>query len=592
VTRAVATARAGTGAEAAGWRGVFASTIGAVEAHSAVAVIFVASAWAILETWPVITQFGTTIYGTPGDATGTVGLYWWWEYAARHGLSVFDNTMQGVPLGSGWDTIPFNVLPIAILTPLALLFGPIAAYNVEILSSFPLTAWPTYLLGRQLGLTRLAAAFSGLAFATIPFHIQKAMGHAGQTHMEFFPATLLFLVRWRQGGSRWNLAAAGAVAGLQLWMDFYFTAILVLLVAVAFVASAVLRDPRWRTTRSQLQAHLAAGGIILLVASAFLPLAIVFAHRPSTAGYLATAQQAAAPVIRSEGEVALYSARLQFYFMPLHDNPLVPAALNNWEIAHLHGNNFVEASLFMGYTVMALALAGLLTQRWRFPSVVLAAIGLAGFLFSLPPDWSLPVVRIHAPSHYLYLLVPLIRVYSRFGVLAVFAGTGLAGFGYAVLQNRARNALRPLVLAVPFVLVALEFNNVPPAHTTPILPAPAEYAWLKSQPPGTLIEYPIDGPDANRQEIATRQYALYQSVHEHAMFNTGQTNGPAADRAPQLEPYYGIGVVNQLSALHIQYVFVHRDAYATDGWSLPQHVDGLQYVTTLGDTDIYLVTGG
>ena len=368
MTEAVTTPKLSTNRESRAAASLYETAAAAVRAHPVMAVVLAAIAWAIVETWPVVTQLNVTIFGTPGDATGTVGLYWWWAYAARHGLSLFDNTLQGVPLGSGWETIPFSVLPMAIFTPLALAFGPIVAYNLELLSSFPLTAWTTYLLGRRMQLPALAAAFAGLAFAAVPFHIQKAMGHAGQTHMELFPAALLFLVRWRQGGSRWNLAAAGAVAGLQLWIDFYFTAILVLLVAIFFLVSGVMSDSRWPTWASQLRGQIAAGAIVLLVAGAFLPLAVVFAHRPSSADYVGTAQQAATPVIRTEGEVALYSARLQFYVTPPHDNPLVPGAVSNWETAHLHGNNFVEASLFIGYTVIVLALLAVLVRRLQFPN--------------------------------------------------------------------------------------------------------------------------------------------------------------------------------------------------------------------------------
>lgn len=561
-------------------------------AHPLIAVVVTACVWAIVETWPVTSELNRSIFGTPGDATGTVALYWWWEYAARHGLSLFDNSLQGVPLGSGWDSIPFSVLPVAVITPIAVALGPIAAYNLEILSSFPLTAWITYLFGRRMELPVLSAAFTALAFTAVPLHIQKAMGHAGQTHMELFPATLLFLVRWRQGGSRWNLVGAGAMAGLQLWIDFYFTAILVLLVAVFLVVSGFLRSPRWPGALPQLRGHISAAGIVLVTASLFLPLAVVFAHRPTSAGYLQTAQQAAAPVIRTEGEVALYSARLQFYVMPPHDNPLVPDAVRNWEANHLHGSNFVESALFIGYTVIALAIIGVMVRRFDFVVVLGVAVGLAGFVFSLPPDWAIPAIKLHAPSHYLYLLVPLIRVYSRFGVLVLLASSLLAGVGYSILEQRVRSTLRPVLLVAPFLLVALEFNNVPPSHITAILPAPPEYTWLRSEPAGTLIEYPLQGPDSQRQEIESRQYSLYQSVHEHATFNTAVSVGPAADQAPQLEPYYASGVVQQLQSLKIHYVFVHRTDYLADGRLLPEDVQGLEYVTTLGDTDIYVVSGG
>ena len=82
---------------------------------------------------------------------------------------------------------------------------------------------------------------------------------------------------------------------------------------------------------------------------------------------------------------------------------------------------------------------------------------------------------------------------------------------------------------------------------------------------------------------------LEARVAEHEVLLGEAQLGPAADRAPQLEPYYGPGVAAQLQSLGIRYVFVHRQDYVTDGNDLPQTVSGLTYVRTLAGTDIYLV---
>ncbi|TME05229.1 MAG: hypothetical protein E6I71_03880, partial [Chloroflexi bacterium] len=171
-------------------------------------------------TFPVILHFGEDIYGFPGDATGGVTQYWWWGYALVHGGSIFDNTLEGVPLGSEWSNIPFVVLPLIVFTPLSAAIGAVASYNLLILSGFPLTAWATFLLVRRLGFANLASAFAGLAFAFSPYHIEKAMGHGNQTHMEFIALTFYFLVRWRQEARIRYAALAGVMAGLQLWMDY------------------------------------------------------------------------------------------------------------------------------------------------------------------------------------------------------------------------------------------------------------------------------------------------------------------------------------------------------------------------------------
>ncbi len=127
-------------------------------------VAVIATLLALALSFPVVLHPTTILYGYPGDATGTVAIYWWWWYAPRHGLPLLDNTLTGVPLGSGWDLIPFVVLQVALLAPLSFLVGPIAAYNVATLASYPATAAVTFLLARRLGVRSLAATFAGLAF--------------------------------------------------------------------------------------------------------------------------------------------------------------------------------------------------------------------------------------------------------------------------------------------------------------------------------------------------------------------------------------------------------------------------------------------
>src|SRR5207244_2933312 len=81
--------------------------------------------------------------------------------------------------------------------------------------------------------------FAGLAFAFSPYHIEKAMGHGNQTHMEFIALTFYFLVRWRQEARIRYAALAGVMAGLQLWMDYSLSYVLVFGLLAFFVVSAL-----------------------------------------------------------------------------------------------------------------------------------------------------------------------------------------------------------------------------------------------------------------------------------------------------------------------------------------------------------------
>jgi hypothetical protein len=549
-------------------------------------VFLAATVLAVVVTFPTILHFGDDIYGFPGDATGGVTQYWWWGYAITHGQSIFDNTLEGVPLGSGWSQIPFVVLPLIVITPLSATIGPIASYNLLILSGFPLTAWATFLLVRRLGFPPLASAFSGLAFAFSPYHIEKAMGHGNQTHMEFIPLTLYFLVRWRESGRKRDAALAGVMFGLQLWMDYSLSYVLVFALLAFFVVSALIpvdgqRKLQW------LWRHVAAGAVMTAVAALFTPLTLLTAHRPGP-GSLAGAIGA---VHRSMIELQIYSARINEYIQPWHDNPLVPDFVKRWEDLHLHGSSWIENSLFLGYVVMILALVGLLINRRRFPTMLGIAIALVGAIMSAPAMAHILGIEVHAPSYYLFNVITFFRVYARFAILVMLGVSVLAAAGFAALQARLRAGSRQLLMLLPFLLLAIEFNNMPPTHVTSILPAPAEYTWLAHQPQGVLMEYPANsGPIPIRMEVEIRQYMLYQMVHLHPTFlNESAITGPVADAAAQMEPYYKPGVAAQLKAYGVRYVFVHRDDYAAAGWDLPMSVDGMTYVTTIEGVDIYTV---
>ncbi len=548
-------------------------------------VFATATLLSLVVTYPVVFQFGTTIYGTPGDATGGVTSFWWWGYALTHGKSVFDNPLEGVPLGSEWATIPYLVLPLAVFGPLSAVIGAIASYNLLILSGFPLTAWAVYLLVRRLGFTSLASAFAGLAMAFAPYHVEKAQGHGNETHLEFVALALYFLVRWRQEGRKRFAALAGLMVGLQMWMDYYFTFILAVGLLVFFAASVAMPAEGF-SRPSWLRRNILAGALMSIVAALFVPLTLLAFHRPGT-GSLGSELTV---VHRDITELQVYSARPWEYIEPWHANPLVPAFITDWENLHLHGSNWTESTLFLGYTVMALAIVGLAAKRERFTVALSLGLGIAGFLMALQPNIHLLGVTIHGPSFYVYQLVTFFRVYARFSILVMLGAVILAAGGFSALQASKLAGRRKLVLVLPFLLLAVEFNNQPPSHVTEILPAPSEYTWLAGQPQGLLMEYPAASGDPARLEVEVRQYELYQMVHLHPTFlNEDPSLGAVAKAAAQLEPYYGPGVVARLKAYGVRYVFVHRQDYQQAGWALPTDVSGLTHVSTIDGVDVYTV---
>ena len=568
---------------------MFARTSGVITRRPAILVAVIALVWAAVQTWPLVFHLGESMYGYPGDGSGTIAYFWWWDYALHHGKPLLYNSFVGVPVGSGWESAYFDVLQVAIFAPLSYAVGPIAAYNLGVLSSYPLTAWATYLLGRRLGMSALAGAFAGLAFAFVPYHQEKAMVHLMHTHMELFPAFLYFAVGWRQSGSRWQAVAAGAILGVALWTDPTMTYLIALLAVVFFATSMILR-PGDRPWRKHLQSHVLAGALMSVVGALFIPGVLLISTRPGA--HAATLADQFQATERAVTELGTYSARLREFFQPWHLNPLLPHSLQAFEKANLHGSSFAEQTLTIGFTLIFLATIGAIAMRRHFAVILCVAIGLAGFVMTQPPERTIAGITIPAPSHFLFQVLPIFRVYSRFAMLVLLAAALLAGFGFMYLQSRLGSSAR-FVLPLLVVLVAIEFDGVPPSQVLQILPAPAEYTWLRTQPAGTLIEYPLaikpkDAETGTRIEVTNRVYSMYQLVHEHPMFNGAASSSAAYQLSFDLEPYYAPGVSDRLLSLHITYVFVHRDAYRSFGRDPSQPLPGYRHVELLDDTDIYI----
>src|SRR5581483_2707874 len=117
--------------------------------------------------------------------------------------------------------------------------GELAAFNLCILAGLVLSAAAMYLLVRWLGCGRPAAAWSGLAYALFPWHLQRAvLGNGSLVHIEIFPLLLLVGLAWLRRPTH-GRAVAVALAVTAAWLTSgYFGTIA--LVAVAGVSAVAL----------------------------------------------------------------------------------------------------------------------------------------------------------------------------------------------------------------------------------------------------------------------------------------------------------------------------------------------------------------
>jgi len=180
------------------------------------------TAVAIALTWPLVLHVADRVPHDLGDPLLSVAILRW---NARH-----------LPLTAAWWNAPFYYPAAGALTfsdhrlgesliasPLQWIgLGPLAAYNVTLLATFPLCALAAHALGFTLTRRHDAAAIAGLAYGFSPYRF------AHIEHLELLaafgmPLALLALHRfWTERRPWWLIAFAGALLLQALLCSYYF----------------------------------------------------------------------------------------------------------------------------------------------------------------------------------------------------------------------------------------------------------------------------------------------------------------------------------------------------------------------------------
>jgi hypothetical protein len=537
-----------------------------------VSVLAAFTALAVVITWPTPIDLDHRIYGYPGDSTGTIAFLW--SSANETGYHLLGSThidLTGAPFG--WDFA--NVLNIQwgfVFGPGVLatkLVGEIAAYNLVILSGLALSGASMYLLVRKLGGAPLVAGWAGLAFTIFPWHLEKAQGHATFVHLEGFPLLVLAVLAWHRRPD-WRRALLVAGATLILWTTAgYFGLVGLVALGVLLPACAIVQRHAVGT-RVALKRLVLAGSLALAVPVAILGLSLL---APSAEGV---------STVRSIGELRTYGARPWEYVLPSYRNPLFDDDVSAFLGSHLHGSNFSETSLYVGWTTLLLA-AGFVVYsvlRWRALSgtqrllvVVLPVLAAVAVMFSLPSP--IPRTSIPGPSRILWEFVPQFRVPSRFVALVMTALVPLAALGLETVRRRlsSRQGWGP-VAAVAVCLVAMAATTAElwiDGSTTDLGSEPPQYRAVEAAPNGALAEYPL----AKAEQAVNSEYLFWQRRHQRLLVN-GAAPDTFAEAAGQavIDPATP-GTASSLAALGVTSVVVRPTTYAFSGGKpAPASLDG------------------
>jgi hypothetical protein len=502
-------------------------------------------AFACFLTWPMVVHLGRLFYAQhrPGDPIGTMSFY---RELVDHGHNPFlPGTItqlaapQGQPIPWARDlaSLPSTLVQFVFTA----VFGQIAANGLYVLLGYVLSAMFMFLFVRRLTGNAWVAALCGWAFAFFPFAVLNGQGHADYIHGWVLVLAVWRLVELQWFATRRNAVLAGLAVILALWWTPYF----ILLGGIAYLAAMVTALAiAWydrhlkRALRNQ-----AIVAIMVIVLLAVLT------------GLAASAGDALGVRSNGNAEFNTYSARWLEYVLPDRLSPLFGSLTSGYLVAHLHGSNPVESTLYLGVTIIFLAgLAWLaLARDWlaapaRRALLLLSAIAIVALICSAPPEGTVLGVNLPFPAHFIMKLTTTWRAYSRFVVIVMLAFTALAGIGLAALVGQCSRRVGVAVLLAATVLIPLDLWARLPDRVGSYA-VPSVFTKLAREPRGLTAEYPLTMADATFYWDV-----FYQSAHRMPMIN-GYLQGSVQERtALELANLADPTTGPRLAALGVRYV--------------------------------------
>ncbi len=496
---------------------------------------------ACLATYPVVTNIGNTLIGSPeGDSYEMVWLIWWLK------KTLFNPSLMvsTIPLLFHPDGLILSLLNTQIgahllALPFAVAYGPVAAYNIAMIISLALSGVTAYFLGLYLTGSRLASLVCGLVWAFFPNKMGHALsGHLYQVAVFWLPLYVLYLLRALNRPTLRSGVVVGVFAILVASVHMVHLAYFLLPVTILMVASD------WKKNRSKYWSRnrLVVFGISLAVFSVFVYVAYFPVLKQVTSG-----EMEYMPVTGLVG----FSVDLLSFFLPAPNNPIAIAFPNLRDLSGAVNVTFNESIAYLGIVPIMLALLAVYNNyrhlvRWLVLGATTMVLSLGpllkvggrvietqidnitspiilpyALLANLPFfEWSRTPARLHATTHL---------------VLAI-----LVAYGAAILIDKFKVKWHKLTITLlliavifleylvvfPFPLTGTESRKVHAAVKTEsgaILPLPVTNSSATEALFGqTINEQPIIGGRLFRD---MPKHNMIQRFLQEIVFETGVTKG-------------------------------------------------------------------
>ena len=545
---------------------------------------------AVTYTFPLVIKMDSSTYGYSGDNLGSIHYFWWWKESFLNGRDVRDSFLEEAPFGVTIDREPGTVLfylPVKVLT---LLTGEVAAYNLVLLLSFPLSGLTMYLLAKFL-LSGLAASRSdasaqssnhsvfpiallaGFIFAFSPYHLWKAYNHLDLALIWPLPLFLLSLfsleAKSREGGIRpllkpsfWLSLSWSITILTNFYYGYFLLLLFVLYVFFKLIFEAVFQR-RFYLTRNLFLSFLLSTVMTVAIAA------------PTTIHVYLDAQKSSASsqsFLRRDSyqrpflNLVSLSSRPWDYLLPSADHPVFGRLVTNiYQWITKAGNDFKttsgpihERTIYLGIiNIILLPLSVFfLVFRRNFRAKLgpkvgpLLLISLFLIIISFPPYVFVKGQTLYLPSSFLYRFFPMFRTYSRLGIVVLMVATLVSA---AVLFYSLRRLSRSIKLVVLWLIIfvsVFDFLNFPPFKSIN-LKTPDSYSWLAEQTGNfSVIEYP--------QDFNVAESLFFQRVHGKGVLNFHSTS-PYFGLWPFLTDFQILRTTKILESLGVRFALFHKD---------------------------------
>lgn len=405
--------------------------------------------------------------------------------------------------------------------PLVWALGPVLAWNVFTLLCLFGAGGLALLWLRELGVSRFAAAFGGLAFEIAPYRVMQSRGHLLGPISLLLPLALWAFERARKtGDQRWWWLSRAALVSIPLSGQVHLA-----LGAIPFyVLYAVCRS---RESRVLIETAIGAAAAVL--AGMLIRLTVISGSIDDGG--------------RSLKEVKLYSA-------------------DGGDLVSRHVRHGVEAFVFLGWLTPLVALAGLSLLVRRRDWWLAAALGLGAFV----PILLAFGTRLPLYSPLWHALPPLRypRVPERLMPIACLALAALVALALEEGLKRPQATRIPrIALAAIVAVVLLADLHVRAFHATTADDSNRAYAAVKKEPKGRLLELPVFLPDVHYGSV----YLYYDQQARRQRPGGYSTTGPrkADELARRLQPLscgdWTTGAGEELARLDVAAITVHRGLY-------------------------------